>query len=348
MGPSSRCAVALLSAFVVGIAEAAARGDARGKVSPDVDKSDKKFFKKDFPWDKRPVADHHYEFDHPYPAVQDTGDFDKDFVKDENADGGKWNAQMEYDILRSKIRQAEKGLAEAKDKLEKEEAEWKSSKDKYSKTSADAHAAEAARKKAEQEAEEAEKKVNELSGGAHKSGTKVGGEVGEAVNRVQKEMDDLEECKKELAEAKRRLKELIKEKEDLDKKETEEEEVRVKEVVKVKKVKEQEKKKKDGERDAAEKEVEKISAEETNWKKKLAEEQKEHTEASKSYEEELADVKRTEAQLKIAEKNLRKFRRPPYVDGNGGVYNVPDEKGGARHSLVAIGAVVAMVAAAAL
>lgn len=347
MGPSVRCSVALFSAIAAGFAEAIARGDAR--VRPDVDKSDKKFFGKDYPWDKRPVADKHYAFDHPYPAVQDTSDYDRDFVKDENADGGKWQAQMEYDILRSKIRQAEKGLAEAKAKLEKEEAEWKAAQDKYQKTSGAANSAEAQRRQAEQESAEATKKVNDLAGPAYKPGQKVGGEVGEAVARVNKEMDDLEECKKELAAAKKRLKELIKEKEELDKKEKADEAVRVDKVIKEKLFKNKEKDKKKREKDAAEKEASKRSEEDAQWKRKLVAEQKVVEEASSSYEKELADVKRTEAQLKVAEKNLRKFRRPPHVDGNGGVYNVPDDdKSKARHSLVAVGAVVAMVAAAAL
>merc|ERR1712139_137439 len=181
--------------------------------------SDKKFFEKDYPFDKRPVADKHYVFDHPYPAVQDTGDYDRDFVKDENNDGGKWKAQMEYDVLRSKIRQAEKGLREAKRKLDKEEAEWRAAQDKYGSVSGEADSAEAARKKAEQEAADAAKKVNELEGGSAKDGTKVGGAVGDAVKKVNKEMDDLEKCKKELAEAKKRLQDLIKEKEELDKQE---------------------------------------------------------------------------------------------------------------------------------
>jgi len=56
--------------------------------------SSKKFFGKDYPGDHHPVADEHYYFDHPYPAVQDSGDFDKDFVKDENGDSGEWKAQI--------------------------------------------------------------------------------------------------------------------------------------------------------------------------------------------------------------------------------------------------------------
>jgi len=323
--------------------------DAR-RVSPEVDQSDKKFFKKDYAWDKRPVADHHYVFDHPYPAVQDTGDFDRDFVKDENNDGGRWKAQMAYDVLRSQIRKAEQGLATAKDKLDKEESEWKTAEERYGITTGEEGGAEANRKKAEQEAAEAVAKVNRLEGGSSQKGTKVGGEVGDAVKKVTKEMNDLENCKKELAEAKKRLKELIKEKEELDKKE------KADEVVNEKKANDEHKKKveekkvnkadKEAKRDEADKEVATKTVAENQWKKKLAQEQKEHAEATEVYEKEKADVSRTEAELKAAEKNLRKFRRPPYVDGNGGVYNNPDEKGSARSSSVVVSVLLALVAAA--
>ena len=71
-------------------------------------KSSKKFFGKDYPVDHHPVADEHYKFGHPYPAVMDSSDYDSDFVKDENSDGGKWDAQMNYDILRQKVTAADK------------------------------------------------------------------------------------------------------------------------------------------------------------------------------------------------------------------------------------------------
>merc|ERR1719191_2689567 len=42
-------------------------------------------------------------FKHPYPAVQDTDEFDKDFVKDQNSDNGEYKAQTTYDRLRAQI-----------------------------------------------------------------------------------------------------------------------------------------------------------------------------------------------------------------------------------------------------
>jgi len=67
--------------------------------------SDKKFMGKDYPDDLRPGVHHfkRYDWDHPYPIVQEDNIYDKDYVKDENNDSGEWAAQHEYDVLRSKI-----------------------------------------------------------------------------------------------------------------------------------------------------------------------------------------------------------------------------------------------------
>jgi len=310
------------------------------RISPELEhKSDKAFFNKDYPWDKRPVADKYYVFDHPYPAVQDSGDFDRDFVKDENSDGGKWKAQMEYDVLRSKIRKAQEKMQELKEKMEKEYEDWMRAK-KGAADGADAVAvAGNSVSKARRDLAEAEKRVNELEGRSQKDGTKVGGAIGDAVKKVQEEMDDLEKCKKNLADAKKRLKELLKEKEEYEKakkaaKEAEEKAAKEAAEEEARKAKEEAEKTKT-EKEAEDKEETKKKSfkkqvdedalaydrYEKRWKKNLQKEQKQHAEALKSYEEELKDVKITEDQLARAAENLRKFRRPPYVDDNGGVYN---------------------------
>merc|ERR1719498_71213 len=92
------------------------------RISPEVQpESSKKFFGKDYPADMRPVMKGS-PVSQPYPAVQGTKQFADDFVKDENGDGGKWHAQMEYDRLRNKL-QEEK--AEAQTAYEKKEEEMK-------------------------------------------------------------------------------------------------------------------------------------------------------------------------------------------------------------------------------
>jgi hypothetical protein len=92
-------------------------------ISPELEPpSDKTFFKKDYPHDKRPVADP-FHFKHPYPVVQDSGDFDRDYVKDENSDNGNWKAQETYDKLRAKLAKEKRDLAVALEKKHREEEE---------------------------------------------------------------------------------------------------------------------------------------------------------------------------------------------------------------------------------
>jgi len=64
--------------------------------------SDKKFLKDLTVDDRRSAGPLHFK--HPYPTIQDSEDFDKDYVKDENTDNGEYKAQAEYDSLRHKIK----------------------------------------------------------------------------------------------------------------------------------------------------------------------------------------------------------------------------------------------------
>merc|ERR1719313_737390 len=90
------------------------------RINPELDPvSDKKFFKKDYPDDARPAQYHH--FDHPYPTIQDSDHYDKDYVKDENDDGGYWKAQMEYDAIRNKLTKEKEQLRRALAKEHEEE-----------------------------------------------------------------------------------------------------------------------------------------------------------------------------------------------------------------------------------
>lgn len=92
------------------------QGLQHGLISPKLDPgSDKVFFGHDYPDNLAPASQKRPEFGHPYPAIQDTADFDKDYVKDENGDDGEWHAQMEYDLLRTKA-------AKAKDDVQKAQA----------------------------------------------------------------------------------------------------------------------------------------------------------------------------------------------------------------------------------
>merc|ERR1719210_434775 len=79
------------------------RGVQPTQVKPKLDPASDAVFRKDYVHDLDPTGHEKIKFNHPYPMVQDTNDYDKDYVKDENYDDGEWKAQMEYDLLRTKV-----------------------------------------------------------------------------------------------------------------------------------------------------------------------------------------------------------------------------------------------------
>jgi len=315
------------------------------RITPELEHQSSKKFDQDFPLDKRAAVDEHYKFGHPYPAVQDSNDFDSDFVKDENSDGGVWDAQMKYDLLRAKIQKAKAKLAKLKTQMETEYEEWMRAK----KDAADLDAAlEKARKEAElarNAAEAASKRVNDLEGHSQKDGTGVGGAIGEAIGDVKKEMEDLQKCKEALAKARERLSKVLKAKEDEKAvEETKEKEEAAKKVEEKEKQentkedpktnkqdeeqkkeahKEEEKKKKAQKKKDETEEKSKEEQEEEKLKKEIEKDTKDAASWRDTYVKELAEVKKTEIELEAAAKTLKKFRRSPYVDNDGGVYNVP-------------------------
>merc|ERR1711871_1111655 len=99
---------------------------------------------------------------------------------------------MEYDTLRGKIRKANKKLEELKKKMEGKYEDWMRAKEKAKGGQDKLGETPSGLDQAKQEADDAQQKVNELEGRSQKDGTKVGGEIGDAVKKVQKEMDDLE------------------------------------------------------------------------------------------------------------------------------------------------------------
>merc|ERR1712151_524442 len=82
--------------------------------------SHNKFYDVDYPHDASP-SPRGIVFGHPYPEVQGSDSFAADYVKDENGDGGEWQAQSEYDRLRTKAQQ-EKQQQEYAEKRAKEAA----------------------------------------------------------------------------------------------------------------------------------------------------------------------------------------------------------------------------------
>merc|ERR1712066_983240 len=94
-----------------------------------------------------PVGQEKIKFKHPYPMVQDTNDYDKDYPKDENNDDGEWKAQMEYDLLRTKV---------AKEKDDYQRA--KAAEEATAKELEEARKAEEAAERAKQAADDAQNK----------------------------------------------------------------------------------------------------------------------------------------------------------------------------------------------
>jgi len=312
------------------------------RITPELEHQSSKKFDQDFPLDKRAAVDEHYKFGHPYPTVQDSNDFDSDFVKDENSDGGVWDAQMKYDLLRAKIQKAKAKLGKLKTKMETEYEEWMRAK----KDAADVDVAlEKARKEAELErntAEAASKRVNDLEGHSQKDGTGVGGAIGKGIGDVKKEMEDLQKCKEALAKARERLSKALKAKEDEkaveEKKEKEEAAQKVEEKEKQDSTKEENpknSKKDEKQKQEAHKEEEtkkkaqkkkdeteeknKEEQEEEKIKKEIEKDTKDAASWRDTYVKELAEVKKSEIELEAAAKTLKKFRRSPYVDNDGGV-----------------------------
>jgi DNA repair exonuclease SbcCD ATPase subunit len=272
------------------------------KLSPTLrPESDKHFFKKDYPHDLRPDPTTHHDFESPFPTIQDSDEFDKDYVKDENSDDGEWKIQNEYDRLRGKLAQAradkEKALALEKQK----EKELEAARKKEAKAKAAAEAAYKVKKDREDAADKKlDKKERALSG---LPGPPQGRGVDSATKNVDNEVRDLEDCQKELREARQKLKEL--------------QEVRAK-------------------AEAHEAEVEKLSdaAEEKQVAKmkyeqgleeQVAKEQADYDKAHSTYLKEKKSLAQMEADLKKAEAKLRRFRHSE-VDANGGVYRLPEKQ----------------------
>lgn len=285
-------------------------GTAKAKINPALDPvSDAKFMKADYPDDHRSHVYH--KFDYPYPTVQDHEDYDKDYVQDKNDDNGYSAAQLEYDGMKNRV---EKEKREMEHAYKKEQEDWK-----------ELQSVKAAEKLAEDAAKEAERKeklADKLHDEATQNLTDAKQNVDKGQDTTGNEINDLEECKKQLAEAKRKLKALLEESKsagaDLDAKAAAE--------------------------DAAEGKEMSAEEKEASLEKKVAEETKEHELAMSSVQKETQDVKNAEDALEKAAARLRQFRKDS-VDPDGGVYH-KNKNGAHRTALVPLSPLLAGVVAA--
>jgi len=263
-------------------------------------KSDKKFFGKDYPWDKRPAVDV-LHFKHPYPVVQDSGDFDSDYVKDENSDDGSWKAQTEYDRLRHKLAKEKADVAKAlaaKNQAEKELQDAMKKEKEVKKTTPPP-------KPVVQSSRGAETQSNKVKNVPAPGGIASPGDVKVATDETKRAMDALEECKKQLAEARERLKKLMKELEEAKKVQVEAQKVL----------------------DGAEGTEETKKSSKSTLDKNVKEEYQEYMDARTAYLKQQALLAKMEAEIKVAAEKVKKMRDSE--DRGGGVYNDGDRKSAA-------------------
>lgn len=279
---------------------------AKQGISPDLEPvSDEKFFKKDYPDDSRPGPYNHFKY--PYPEVQDSDHYDRDYVEDRNDDGGYWKAQMEYDGIRNKLTIEKEQLRRALAKEQKEKKELEEAIAAEKKAENERMSAEKVEDKAETDHAKALKELNELKK-----------DISHNADATDKEVTDLEDCKKQLEEAKQKLKaELEKKKE-----------------------REAEQKKREATERATEGEEIKAMKTEAELEELLKKEQVERDLAKEAYDKELAELKKAEEELDAAYLALSKLRR---ADPDGGVYEVA--KGGAHQGPAMLSVVLVLTIA---
>lgn len=163
-------------------------------------KSDDRFFSDDYPQDTMPAFAGH-KFGHPYPSLQDSDEYDRDYVQDENSDKGEWTTQMQYDVLKNRLAKERAELKAAEAKLAKEKAEYEKLVGAEKAAEEVAEVAERQAAAAAGEAEEAEK--------YQKPGAPGAAGVDGASAEVESEVSELKECEDELVAAQKRLKELL-------------------------------------------------------------------------------------------------------------------------------------------
>lgn len=324
------------------------------KIEPKlVPKSDRVFFGHDYPDDIDPLHAKKTEFSHPYPAVQDTDEYDKDYVKDENNDNGEWKAQMDYDLLRTKVARQKDDLEKAKDaeremqkKLEeakkreaaaakaaKEAAERagkakdhanslkKRAKDKEEEELRESKKVKNVKKAREQEEDDLFKEDEEQEQEAKKSTKKEtsadedSDDIDKAVANVKKEMSELKGCEKELVVARRELKEAMA-KADTSAREKAAKDAKAHE----KWMKDRDEAARYADLKAAQaakyrSDHERRIAEEEARKKALEKKEVEYAAAKKEFNQAEETLEKTEDGMKKAADNLRNFRRVEDIGG---------------------------------
>jgi len=272
-------------------------GSEQTKTNPELDPaSHKQFFKKDYPEDLRTPPVHNFSY--PFPTVQDSEDYDKDFVKDENSDGGEWKAQQEYDQLKNKLRKQEQDLSKYKQTKDQDEHD-------LSTAIGEEAQAEKRVKDLEDKAAAQEAKLE----AAKKDVESATGYIPGFTHSIDDAVAHLKECEEELERARANLKSLTAQRDQALKNHKEADEVRK----------------------AAEKEE--LAAEQAAAlsRKNTATAKAEYDAADKNmgqYKDEIGEMER---KMKAAEAKLRKFRGES-IDQDGGVYHTDGPREGGTPS----------------
>lgn len=258
-------------------------------------KSSERFFNDDYPDDRRAKVVH--KFKRPYPNLQDTDEFDRDFVKDENSDGGEWTAQSAYDSLKNKLLKKKKDLSKAKEESE-------DAVDRLGRASR------AAERRAKRRAAAEESSDSSDSSGGTSGDSSTIEEVPAATAKVEDAVDNLEDCQKELDDARAKLKELMKNT-DVKKQEGAQAAAALRKVA-----------------DGAEEDELGAEKREKEMEDQSEEKQNSLKQANHRYENAQAKLEKMKADLKKAEAKLKKFRQAP--DAEGGVYRTEEAPGALR------------------
>lgn len=263
------------------------------EVVPELDpESDSRFFKNDYPSDRSPGVEH--RFSHPYPTVQDSEDYEKDFVNDQNSDNGEWAAQMEYDKIKNTLRQQRQDANKAKDAMDEQEEQLKEAEERLKEAENRAKRADEKVETTKVNAKEAQKDLDEV---IHTNDNPDVDTVPEATANVEKAVANLKMCEKDLAAARERLKQLMDEKDKaLD-----------------------ELKAAQAELAAAKSQLNAAKIHQKNMEAKVAEKQTAYEKAVAALAKEQAELDALLGDLKSAEATLRQFRSQQ-VDQDGGVY----------------------------
>jgi len=309
---------------------------------------------KQFAADKRP-AEGDLHFKHPYPVVQDNSEFDRDFVKDENADNGQYKAQMEYDRLRHLLTKQKQEVADALAKMKQEQKDV----DDHNKLHVEQQ------KKAEETLAQKQAELDKLLAEDKAADLKATDEVKEHKEVVEKQQEKLEAIKEPKPEQKKEAEAeptkavvaqkapeteqaaikvagtdeakdgVLEAKKEMARcqKELDEATAQLKTLMKgLDRVKAHQQQMNDAyaKADAHETSVEK---EEVTVHKKFDKESKEYKAAQKAYELQKERVERLKRELHAAGKLVKGHRDDE--DADGGVYNVPEPKKSAASVLAA-------------